>query len=300
MTHLPKEYTMKRFGLILLGVVVCLAPVDAQTTPKELATIDYVHGLQTERGGFRAAAADKDKASLRATSSAWRALKYFDAHPKDVKAAAAFIESCFDKSSGGFADTPGGKPDVFSTAVGGMAVVEANLPLEKYADAVVKYLDENAKTFEEIRIAAAGLETIQRKSSKANAWLEQVAKMRNEDGTYGKGEGVARETGGAVVVVLRLGGKVAHPENVLKTLKAGQRSDGGFGKADAKSSDLETTYRVMRAFWMMKERPDVAKLRGFIARCRNADGGYGVAPGQPSSVSGTYFAAVVTHWLDEK
>ena len=56
----------------------------------------------------------------------------------------------------------------------------------------------------------------------------------------------------------------------------------------------------MRAFWMMKERPDVAKLRDFIATCRNGDGGYGVAPGQPSSVSGTYFAAIVTHWLDEK
>ena len=30
------------------------------------------------------------------------------------------------------------------------------------------------------------------------------------------------------------------------------------------------------------------------------DGGYGVTPGAPSSVSGTYFAAILHHWLDKK
>ena len=72
------------------------------------------------------------------------------------------------------------------------------------------------------------------------------------------------------------------------------------GKAGAKGSDLETTYRVMRAFHLLKEKPkDVAKLKEFISKCRNADGGYGVAPGQPSTVSGTYYAAVVGKWLGE-
>ena len=27
---------------------------------------------------------------------------------------------------------------------------------------------------------------------------------------------------------------------------------------------------------------------------------YGVAPGQPSSVGGTYFAAIITYWLKQK
>jgi hypothetical protein len=56
----------------------------------------------------------------------------------------------------------------------------------------------------------------------------------------------------------------------------------------------------MRTFMMLKEKPDEAKLRAFIAKCRNADGGYGVAPGQSSTVSGTYFAGIVLHWLDQK
>ena len=122
----------------------------------------------------------------------------------------------------------------------------------------------------------------------------------NEDGTFGKGDGAVRDTGGAVVAVLRLGGEVPHKDNVLKTIKAGQREDGGWSKADAKGSDLETSYRVMRCFHMMKEKPDeVNKLKAFIAKCRNKDGGYGVAPGQPSSSSGTYFASIMLHWLEE-
>ena len=105
---------------------------------------------------------------------------------------------------------------------------------------------------------------------------------------------------GVMVAVLRLEGQVEHKDAVLKTLKAGQRADGGFGKEEAKGSDLETSYRIMRAFHMLKEKPaDVAAFRAFVAKCRNADGGYGVAPGQPPNAGGTYFAAIILHWLAE-
>jgi hypothetical protein len=100
------------------------------------------------------------------------------------------------------------------------------------------------------------------------------------------------------VAVLRLGSKIDR-DAVLKAVNAGQHADGGFGKDDA-ASDLETSYRVMRLYWMLKEKPDEAKLRGFVAKCRNADSGYGVAPGQPSGIGGTYFAGIILHWLDEK
>ena len=50
---------------------------------------------------------------------------------------------------------------------------------------------------------------------------------------------------------------------------------------------------------MLKERPDTKKVKAFIASCRNTDGGYGVTPGAPSSVSGTYYASIIQHWADE-
>jgi prenyltransferase beta subunit len=178
-----------------------------------------------------------------------------------------------------------------------MAAVELKLPLDNYRDAAVNYLVKHVESFEDIRIAAAGLEAVGTRPSAADYWLEQIAKLRHADGTYGTGDGVARATGGAVVAVLRLGGTVEHRENVLRALKAGQRPDGGFGKEQAQTSDLESCYRVVRAFVMLKEKPDAERCRSFIAKCRNPDGGYGVAPGQASSVGATYYAAIILHWL---
>jgi hypothetical protein len=83
-------------------------------------------------------------------------------------------------------------------------------------------------------------------------------------------------------------------------LNAGQRPDGGFGKGGAKGSDLETTYRVVRCYVMLKQTPDVKKCLGFVAKCRNDDGGYASEPGLPSNVGATYFAAILQHWLAEK
>jgi hypothetical protein len=129
--------------------------------------------------------------------------------------------------------------------------------------------------------------------------LKQIASLRNPYGTYGRGDGKARATGSAVVAVLRLGGKIEHRDNLVRALKTGQRADGGFGREGAPGSDLETSYRVVRAFHMLHEKPDVEACRVFISKCRNAGGGYGLTPGKPSSVGTCYFASIILHWLTE-
>jgi prenyltransferase beta subunit len=284
-------------GLCLL---IALAPARAQTPEQKKATIAYIRGLQQKDGGF-APAAGQDQSSLRATSAAARVLKYFGDTGPARTPAAPFLDRCFDKNSGGFADHPGGKPDVPTTAVGLIALPAYNMPIRPY-QAATKYLDDNVKGFEQIRIAAAGFEAIRQRPAKADDWLQEIAALRNPDGTYGTGDGKARATGGAVVAVLRLGGKVAQPDAILTSLDAGQREDGAWGKEGAKGSDLETSYRVMRAYHMLQKGParpaHADRLRAFIARCRNEDGGYGVAPRQKASVSGTYYAATILHWLE--
>jgi hypothetical protein len=288
--------------ITLLGLCLFLAAPSGwtQSDAQKKATIAYLRDLQGEDGGFQPGGRG-GKTELPATSAALRALKYFGGQPRDRAACVAFVKSCFDKEAGGFGEHPDCPSRFRATCTGIMAVVELKIPAEPYFDSVVKYLDANAKTFEEIRLAVAAFESMGKKPPHAEAWLAEIARLRHADGTYGKGDGVARDTGGAVVAVLRLGGKVEHPDVVLKTLNGGQRRDGGFGKEGAAGSDLETTYRVMRAFHMLRAKPEGAeRLRAFIARCRNEDGGYGVAPGQPSGTSGTYFAATVLHWLDAK
>jgi hypothetical protein len=264
-------------------------------------TIIYLQKLQTPSGGFlpNQHEAVTGQPSLRATVSAIRALHYLGGEVPDKTACVKFVASCFQPTTGAFSDTPQGQGDLFATAVGIMGVVELKMPLEKYAPPASRYLADNAKTFENIRIAAAAFESLKQKSERNDLWLNDIGKMANADGTFGKGADRARATGGGVALMLRLHGKIAEPDAVLAALKKGQRKSGGFGKADAgDASDLETTYRVMRTFMMLKSRPDnVASLQAFIGKCRNSDGGYGVAPGQASSASSTYFAVIIQHWL---
>jgi hypothetical protein len=70
------------------------------------------------------------------------------------------------------------------------------------------------------------------------------------------------------------------------------------GAPDKRASDLETTYMVCRALHMLKSEPKSGSgCRDFVTLCRNADGGYGMTPGQPSQAVATYFAVSILHWL---
>ena len=294
---------MKRICFLLIGCVIASASAHAGE-PGVKQTIAYVQKLQTNTGGFLSQAPQPNiriAPTLRATSAGVRALKYLGAELPNKEACIKYVESCHDAETGGFGDMPKGKPDVFTTAVGLMAVTELKLPTEKYAKGAVKYLSDNAKTFDDIRIAVAGLERLKMKSAKNFEWLKEVKQGMSEDASFGTGPGQARETASRVVTLLRLGRVPDADNSILKILSAGQRQNGGWGKADNEiASDLETTYRVMRCYHMLKGKPgNVEGVRSFVAKCRNADGGYGIAPGQTSTIAGTYFAAIILHWLKE-
>ena len=292
---------MKRL-IIFAFLVLGSSEIRAEDDVGLKQSIAYVRKLQTSTGGFLTTAPRpniKLTPTLRATSAGVRALHYLGGETPDAEAAAKFVAACWDEASGGFSDIPRGKPDVATTAIGLMAVKALKMPMEKYGPAAVKYLADQAKTFEEIRIAVAGLEAVGEKAVRGEAWLKEVRKLQNDDGVFGKGPGQARATGGGAVVLLRLGVKLDDSARVLAVLKEGQRLNGGFGKDDDEiGSDLETTYRVMRCFHMLKQLPkNVEGVRSFVAKCRNEDGGYAVAPGEPSSVSGVYYAAIILSWL---
>ena len=59
----------------------------------------------------------------------------------------------------------------------------------------------------------------------------------------------------------------------------------------------------MRTLYMLKEKPAVDRLVGFITRCRHDDGSYAAKPGEPGSLGACYFATIILRWLrllDEK
>ena len=104
-----------------------------------------------------------------------------------------------------------------------------------------------------------------------------------------------RPPASGVAALLRMGVGHRARDAVVAAMKEGQRPDGGWSKDDG-PSDLGTSYRVMRAFFMLKEAPDLAAIRKFIAGCRKPDGGYSATPDGAADPSGTYYATIILGW----
>ncbi|MFZ1933004.1 MAG: prenyltransferase/squalene oxidase repeat-containing protein [Thermoguttaceae bacterium] len=272
-----------------------------QDTIHDRPAIAFLRTLQTPSGGFIDVPPPKGtppQPSLRLTRTALRSFRLLGGRPANREAVIRFLKACYDPQSGGFADHPGAKPDAISTAVGLMIFGELKLPVEPYAERGLKFMNDKTEGFEQIRMVASALEELNRRVPQADEWLKQIDRARNPDGSYGSGPGRARTTALYVMAQLRLGGKPQSKEAVLRVLSDGQREDGGFGGSTPGGSDLEACYRIVRVIAYFDAQPlHPEKLRTFIAKCHNADGGYGERPKTPSSLHGTYYATIVRHWL---
>lgn len=303
-----------RLSFVLVLLLPSLAPAQTEemvkAVEKKLAndrTAKWVFALEAPGGGFYPAPPEgksdaAPRASLRATNAAVKALKYlgFPLLNKEREKHAAFVLSCYDPKTGGFAE-PGGKLDVTTTSIGVMAAAELGVPHEKYAKAM-DYLKENARTFEDVRIGAAAVEAwgVKECPFKLDDWFKIAAEHFGSQPKSADRSGDARDMGSLAAFFVRLGKPRALREVAVREIGNGQCEDGGWGKKGEKASDIDSTYRVMRAMYLLKEKPkDVKKLREFVAARRNADGGYATEPGGKSSMSGAYYAAIITHWLDE-
>jgi prenyltransferase beta subunit/pimeloyl-ACP methyl ester carboxylesterase len=290
---------MKRspWNHVIIGMIWCFAVASGEgargQTPAEFAqTAAFAATHQKKDGGF--APKFGEPSSLGSTNSGLRVLKHVGGSVPDILACIRYVKSCRD-SGGGFAPAPGGKPDVVTTAIGLMAASELKIADETTIKEAIGYLGKNAKSFEEVRMAIAGLEAVAAKSPDFARWNDQIQAMRNPDGTFGEGPAQPFATGGAAAAILRMGLILDKRDAVAAALKSGQRPDGAWSK-DAGGSDLGSTYRIMRALYMMNEKPDLDRLLGYVARCRQSDGSYATAPGGPGSLAATYTATIVIRW----
>ena len=286
---------MKRLlsGLAACLIVTALASRVSAQTPSELArTARYAAGCQNPDGGF--APTSGAASTLGATNSAIRILKYTGGSIPDVLGCIRFVKSCA-VAPGGFAQAPGGKPDVATTAIGLMALTELKIDDKAVVDKAVSFLAQNAKTFEEIRIAVAGFEAVNRKADTFADWTKLTTTGRNADGTFGQGIGMARDTGGRAVALLRMGVELDRKDAIVAALQKAQRPDGAWGRDDS-GSELDSTYRIMRFFAMVHQAPDLDPLRAFVARCSHDDGSYALKPGGEAALGSTYNASIILYW----
>ena len=306
------------FALLLLA-----APLVAQTADEKMATLKFIDSLRDPDTGAYAVNPLKDgekpKPSLRACNGAVNAIKIFGGELTDKEKLTKFVMGCFDEKTGAFSE-PGEKPTVTMTAVGVLAATALDIDRKKYAKAM-HYLKANAETFEDYRIGAAAIEAFGVKESAeavgvatgdgfALDWTSRMSRVFDKMQRLPKAdqeEGFHDEERVGVAMFatsLRLfsptftDGLKAKSRGWAGAASDVQLKDGGWGRKDAKTSDAETTYRVMRLFVLLKEKPkDVAAVTKFVASCRRKDGGYGVDADAPGSMSGVYYAAKIGEWV---
>jgi len=283
---------MRRPIAALIVVLACVPLARAQSTADLAQTAAYAASLQNKDGGF--GAAPGQPSSLASTGSALRILHYVGGSVPDVLGAVKYIKAC--QVDGGFAGTPGGKRDPAMTSTGLLAAVELKLVDPATIEAAIADFHEHARELEPQRMAIAALYAVNAKSPDFPKWNETFEKLRQPDGGFGDGPDAAFKAGTYASTVLRTGTKIDNPGAVIAAIKAGQQADGAWSK-DGGPSDLTSSYRIMRALYMLNERPDVDRLVGFIARCRNSDGSYSTAPGARDDRGGTYYATIITYWL---
>ena len=136
---------------------------------------------------------------------------------------------------------PGGKPEVITTAVGLMAASELKIADAAMIKEAAVFLGKNAHSFEEVRMAIAGLEAIDGTSPDFPRWFDQIQAMRNPDGTFGQGPGQAFATGGSAAAILRMGLKLDKRDEVIAAIKAGQRPEGAWSKDDGPRTSAAPT-----------------------------------------------------------
>ena len=215
----------------LLTTVLLAAQADVATEQNQ-AAIAFLHTLQTPSGGFVTIQPPKGseaQPSLCTTRTAIKTFRLLGGELANREAVIRYLHACYDPKSGGFSDRPGAKPDAISTAVGLMICCELKLPVEPYLEAGLKFITDKTEGFEQIRMVAPALEQLGTRVPQADQWLKAIDRVRNPDGSYGRGPGKARTTALYVMTQFRLGGKPASKEAVLKVLREGQRADGGFG-----------------------------------------------------------------------
>jgi len=292
---------MRFLSCVLCLTISTVAFAQSPDAQQKADTIAYIKKLQDPKTGAFKVTADAPP-SLRACNGAVKALHTLGVEdiPEQEKVV-AFVLSCYDPKAGAFAE-PGGKPDVTITSIGVMVAMELGIAKEKIAKAMA-YLEMYKKGFEEERISAAAIEAwgIESIDSFQLGLMTMSARLELKNAESSKDD-LGRLSGSVLAMRLRLGDKIA-PKDLkehVEIITANQRPDGGWGKLNEKTSDLDSTYRVMRAFWLMKQKPaNFEKVKVFVEKCRNKDGGAGVKPGEPSTMSGVYYTTIISKWIAE-
>lgn len=293
----------------LLGGEVVLSqsgggPIDFLGKEKAASTAKFIASLRAPTGGY--ATQKGSSPSLRATFQARKALATLGVAPVNPAADQQFVRKCVEEETLLFVDRPGDKPSTLLSAAGIMCAVAVGLgeapDFQPVIKANARNLELSAKVFEEIRLGAAAFEAIRTQPGVRREWIHQLRKTQNPEGGYGPSNSRLRDTGGVLAALLRLGEKIDDKEKqvYMEYLLEGQGKAGGFGMTQEAKPDLDSSYRIGRALWMMGATPEVKRMHSFLKACQTDSGGFSVQPGEEGTLADTYRAVMIASWLTGK
>lgn len=258
---------------------------------ERIQIISFFHSLQSTNGGF----SDRNNAfvSLQPTLSALKAFQFFGTQPPKPDAIFSYIENLHDAATGGFTDIASGKATVFSTALGLLILynIHALEAFHKYLPSALKFMTDNAAIREE-HFMLIGLIDECNIPVVPSVSIAFFRSMEMDDGTFGTSVLNNAIASGAL---LRAGEKLEDEQAVTALLLSGQRPDGGFGDKP-ETSDLWTSYCVMRALDLLKCSPKVIPLYKWIMKMYAAQGGFSTDQSEPSA-NVSYQALSVLNWI---
>ncbi len=281
-----------------------LAPLQYLGKEGSAKTAQYLASLRVATGGYATQLGSSP--TLAATFQARKALKVLGVKAVQPELDTAFVRKCVEPGTNYFVTRPGEKSTVMTSAGGIMTAVAVGLgdvaDFKPVLEANSRRLQLEAKSYEEIRLSAAAFEALGEEPRVRREWIHQLRKTQGNDGGYGPENSRLRDTGGVIAAFLRLGETIPDREKqvYLEYFLESQKHGGGFGMTVDSPSDMDSTYKVGRAIWLMRESPNVQKLTAFLKKCHTANGGFADRPGDEPTLSDTYKAVLVSSWLKEK
>lgn len=253
--------------------------------------IKYLNNLQTDEGGYSDSV--NSSASLQSTLSVLKSLEYFGISPQNPDNILTWIKSHYDINTGGFTDPSTKNLSVLSSAVGMLILhqIGATEFFNECMPKVLNYMDLNATSREEHFMLIGFIEEC-KISFHPKQSIEFFKRMEDESGAFGPS---VLNTAIAASALLRIGETLKNLDNIKSILLSSQQKDGGFADTPG-TSDLWTSYCVMRTLDLVKTSPDTINLQAWILSRYLSQEGFALS-GSDLSANIAYQCLSILNWI---
>lgn len=159
----------------------------------------------------------------------------------------------------------------------------------------VKDVTDSSLLSSERKVLAKAAQGIERAS--------EIATVKNtfQNNQFGSENLINDDIFGVLAVASTDPAWLASHQGVFTTIAASQRADGSFGFSASGSSDADMTAAAIWALTLAASPPTgaISQAKAFLNSCQNTDGGFGVLPGQTSSIATSSWAMIAQNSLNQ-